>query len=276
MSYPVLDRTGPTPIHAQIQTWMVDQIESGAWPTRFKLKAEVDLAQDLSVSRGTIRKAIGELIADGLLMQIHGRGTFVAPHVVEQPLADRLVTFSEDLISKGIAFETQVLEQAVIAAKGKVANRLNLVTGERAFYLKRVRLVGGDQVVVLHNYVVYAMCPAIEKSNFTAERLFQVLEETYQLKLLRGERTFQAQAASAEVAGLLKMAEGEPVMHVEQLTYLENGAVIECSDLWLRGDCFRLVASVSRTGKRNFGVAMAVIPGGVPSVDYVRRSGRRS
>lgn len=260
MNYPLLDRTGPTPIHTQIRAWMVEQIESGAWPPRFKLKAEVDLAHDLDVSRGTVRKAIGDLIAEGLLTQIHGRGTFVAPHVVEQPLADRLVTFSEDLISKGIPFETQVLNQAVIAARGKIAGRLNLIPGERAFYLKRVRLVGGERVIVLHNYVVYAMCPGIERANFTADRLFQVLEETYQLRLLRGERTFQAQAAGAEVAELLHMAEGEPVMHVEQLTYLENGAVIECSELWLRGDCFRLVAAVNRIGKRNLGIAMSVVP----------------
>ena len=111
---------------------------------RFKLKAEVDLARDLDVSRGTVRKAISDLIAEGLLTQTHGRGTFVTPHVVEQPLADRLVTFSEDLISKGIAYETQVLEQEVTAAKGRIAALLNVAPGERVFYLKRVRRVEGE------------------------------------------------------------------------------------------------------------------------------------
>ena len=72
MSYPALDRTGPTPIHAQIKHWMEEQIRSGVWPARFKLKAEVDLARDLDVSRGTVRKAISDLIAEGLLTQTHG------------------------------------------------------------------------------------------------------------------------------------------------------------------------------------------------------------
>ena len=124
MDTPALDRTGPTPLHAQIKDWIKGQIESGAWPPRFKLKAEVDLAAELNVSRGTVRKAIADLIAEGLLTQTHGRGTFVSPHVVEQPLADRLVTFSEDLISKGIPFETKVLEQAVVQAQGRVAAML--------------------------------------------------------------------------------------------------------------------------------------------------------
>jgi DNA-binding GntR family transcriptional regulator len=270
MSYPILDRTGLTPIHSQIKEWIERQITLGVWPPRFKLKAEVDLAKELQVSRGTLRTAIGELIAGGLLMQIHGRGTFVAPRVVEQPLAERLVTFSEDLISKGIVYETQVLEQAVLPAKGKAALRLNLTASEQMFYLKRVRLVGEERVIVLHNYVVWASCAGIETLNFTKERLFEVLEETYQLRLMRGERTFQAQAANAEVAALLNMAEGEPVMHVEQLTYLDNGDVIECSEIWLRGDCFRLVAAVNRVGKGNIGLALAVSADTTPDVHQAK------
>jgi DNA-binding GntR family transcriptional regulator len=269
MVYPALDRTGPAPIHGQIKRWMEEQIRTGVWPARFKLKAEVDLARDLDVSRGTVRKAISDLIAEGLLTQTHGRGTFVTPHVVEQPLADRLVTFSEDLISKGIAYETQVFEQAVTTARGRVAALLNIAPGERVFYLKRVRLVEGEPVVFLNNYVVYAQCKGIERTDFRTERLFQVLEDGYQCKLLRGQRTFQALAASAEVAALLNMSEGDPVMHVEQLTFLEDSSVIECSDLWLRGDCFRLVAAVSRTGKGNLDLAVAVVSAAAPGTNHV-------
>ena len=231
--YPVLDRTGPAPIYLQIEAWVREQIAVGIWPARFKLKAEVDLAKDLGVSRGTVRKAITELMAEGLLIQTHGRGTFVAPHVVEQPLADRLITFSEDLISKGIAFETRVIEQAVITPKGRVAAQLELRPGAKVFYLRRVRLVDGEPLILLNNYVVYAACPGVEAIDFTSERLFQVLEERYDLKLARGRRTFQAQAADRETAHLLEMAQGDPVMNVEQLAFLEAGAVIECSDLWL-------------------------------------------
>lgn len=269
MVYPALDRTGPAPIHGQIKRWMEEQIRTGVWPARFKLKAEVDLAHDLDVSRGTVRKALSDLVAEGLLTQTHGRGTFVTPHVVEQPLADRLVTFSEDLISKGIAYETQVYEQAVTTAKGRVATLLNIAPGERVFYLKRVRQVEGEPVVFLNNYVVYAQCEGIERTDFRTERLFQVLEDGYQCKLLRGQRTFQALAASDEVAALLNMSEGDPVMHVEQLTFLEDGSVIECSDLWLRGDCFRLVAAVSRTGKGNLDMAVAVVSGAAPGANHV-------
>ena len=260
MDTPALDRTGPTPLHAQIKTWIEGQITSGAWPPRFKLKAEVDLAQDLNVSRGTIRKAIADLIADGLLTQTHGRGTFVSPHVVEQPLADRLVTFSEDLISKGIPFETRVIEQAVTPAQGRIAAMLRIAPGAEVFYLRRVRLVEGEPLILLNNYVVYARCPGIEKFDFTTARLFQVLEDHYHLSLENGRRTFQAIAANHDVAQRLAMAQGDPVMHVEQQALLEDNTVIECSDIWLSGDRFRLVAAVSRPGRAAIGMTVAVVP----------------
>ena len=262
--YPELDHAGPVPIYLQIEAWMRAQIAGGAWPARFKLKAEVDLAAELDVSRGTVRKAIAELIADGLLMQTHGRGTFVAPHVVEQPLADRMVTFSEDLISKGILYETRVLEQTVLGIKGRVAALLAVPAGARVFFLRRVRLVEGEPLIVLNNYVVYRDCPGIETVDFARERLFQVLEGRYGLRLARGRRTFQAQAADREVAHLLDMNQGEPVMYVEQLAYLDDGAIVECSDLWLRGDCFRLIAGVSRSGRGNLDLAMSMVAGAGP------------
>jgi DNA-binding GntR family transcriptional regulator len=266
--YPDLDRIGPVPIYVQIEAWIREQIAVGTWPARFKLKAEVDLAQELDVSRGTVRKAITELIAEGLLTQTHGRGTFVAPHMVEQPLADRLITFSEDLISKGIAFETRVIDQAVIIAKGRIATLLDLRTGTRVFYLKRIRLVDGEPLIVLNNYVVYDACPGVETVDFTTERLFHVLEDRYGLKLARGRRTFQAQVADREIAHLLEMKPGDAVMNVEQLAFLEGGSVIECSDLWLRGDCFRLIAAVSRTGNGNVGFSMSMLPGVGPGANF--------
>ncbi len=266
--YPTLDRNGPVPIYLQIEEWIKHQIAGGAWPPRFKLKAEVDLAAELDVSRGTVRKAIAELIAEGLLTQTHGRGTFVTPHVVEQPLADRLVTFSEDLISKGIPFVTRVIEQRIIEVKGRIAAQLRIAPGAAAFYLRRVRLVEGEPLIVLNNYVVYAYCQDVEQVDFTSERLFQALEDRYDLRLARGRRTFQAQAADQETADLLEMAAGDPVMYVEQLAFLEDGAVVECSDIWLRGDCFRVAAAVSRTGQGNLGFSMLVSPAVAPDADF--------
>ena len=244
---PALDRSGAAPIYLQLKEWMRKQIVSGAWPAGAKLTAEADLAQELDLARGTVRKSIEDLIADGLLIRTHGRGTFVAPHPVDQPLAERLVTYSEVLMAQGIAFTTEVLEASVLhGPPPPVAAQLACSEYEPTFFLRRVRRVDGEPVILLHNYVLIRHCPGIEQIDFTARRLFEALEENYALKLERGHRLFQALDANEETAALLEIEEGAAVMYMSQVTYLSDSQPIEYSDIWLRGSSFRLSAALQR------------------------------
>lgn len=249
-----VEREGPVPIYQQIKEWMYQQIVQGHWPEHYKLKSEVDLSNELGVSRGTVRKAISELIAEGMLVSIHGRGTFVAStSKLEQPLVEHLVTFSEDLIRRGIPFETEVLEQAVIAPSERVASLLSVPPGGKVFFIKRVRSVAQLPLIVLHNYVAHDRCPGIEQVDFTRHRLFEVLEEQFHLEIDWGRRTFEARTADEEVETLLNIAECAPVVYMEQLVYLSDGSPVELSDLWLRGDRFRISATVQRDDLRRTG-----------------------
>lgn len=247
---PELEHDRPEPLYLQIKAWIQEQIRQEIWPEHYKLVNEINLADNLGVSRGTVRRAISELIEEGMLVRIHGRGTFVASKRLEQPLAERLVTFSEDLISRGIPFETQVLERSLIHPPESLASLLSVTEHDQVFFLKRVRLVGQEPLILLHNYVVYAHCPGIEAADFTRHRLFEVLEEQYGLKLDWGRRTFEAQAATPEIAEHLGISECDPVMKLEQVVFLDNGSPIERSDVWLRGDRYRLMATVKRDGAR--------------------------
>ena len=243
-----LERDLPTPIYQQIQEWLRSQIRSGRWPEHYKVSAEIDLASQLGVSRGTVRKAISDLIDEGLLVQVHGRGTFVASGHLEQPLAEHLIALSEDLIKKHIPFETRVLVQSVIHPNQRVASLLSIPDSSEVLYLKRLRMVGGAPLIIINNHVVLSRCPGIERVDFTRYRLFQALEELFGLQLDWGRRTFEARAAGDENAELLGISPCDPVMYLEQVVYLQDGTPIELSDDWLRGDRFRLSATVSRHG----------------------------
>lgn len=255
----MFDRTGPTPIYVQVKEWIRQQILSGAWPRHYRLPPEIDLAAAWQLNRGTVRKAIGELVEEGTLLRTHGRGTFVASDALDQALAERLVTFSEDLINRGIPFSTRVLEQVVLHAQEELAARFELPPEAKLFFLKRLRLVDGVPIIVLHNYVVYGYCPGIERVDFTRHRLFEVLEKHFGLQLHHGRRWFQAQRADAEAAGLLGIPGGEPVMYIEQRSQLEDDALVEFSELWLRGDRFRLTAELRRDALRADAVTLNMV-----------------
>ncbi len=262
---PELSRSGPTPIYKQIKSWMRQEIQSGAWAEHHKLRSEDDLAEILNVSRGTVRKAITELITEGLLVRTHGRGTFVSGNALEQPLAERLVTFSEDLLGKGIAFETHVLEQSLIQPTTRISSLLSVATDAPVFFLKRVRLVSGQPITLLHNYVACGKCPGIETANFTRYRLFEVLEDRYGLPIDWGRRTFEARTPSEEAARLLDIPTSSPVMYMEQIAYLRDGSPIELSDLWIKGDRYRLSAVLRRgEGHSSATGSIFVAPSGTP------------
>ena len=229
---------------------MRDQIASGQWPEHYKLPAEYDLAADLGVNRGTVRKAIAQLIAEGLLTTVHGRGTFVSSREIEQSLAARLVAFSEELLGQGIRFHTRVLDQQVQRPDDRVATFLALRRDAREFALTRVRSVHDEPLALLRNHVRYDRCPGIEALDFTQHRLFETLESTYMLRLGWGQRSFEARRADPAVATLLGIAPGDPVMYLEQVVYLQDDSPIEFSEVWFRGDHFRLSAVVRRTHER--------------------------
>lgn len=243
---PQIDRSVPILVYQQIVSWMREQIESGKWPEHYQLKSEIDMSAELGVSRGTLRKAISDLIDAGLLIRLHGKGTFVASQTLEQPLADNLISFSEDLIKKGLAFDTRVLEQRLMPPPAEVASLLNVAGNGQVLFLNRVRSVDNMPIVALNNYVVAENCPGIETVDFERNRLFDVLENQYRLDLSWGQRTFQAKMAGDTIAPHLKLSPQDPILYVEQTVYLRDDIPIEFSQIWFRGDSFRLSAIVDR------------------------------
>ena len=242
----MLDRNNPTPIYKQIQDWMRGKITSGEWPEYYQLTSEIDLAAELGINRGTLRNAIQQLIEEGLLIRIHGKGTFVAANAVQQSLADSLTTFSESLNAQNIPFETQVRTKEMIGADVNVASLLALELDEPVFYLERVRTIKGQAIVFLKNYLPYSIVRGIETVDFTRMQLFKVMEDQFDIKIAWGRRYFEARIADEEVAAALGVSTGDPIMYAKQITYRADGTPLEMSDIWFVGHYFRLSAVVNR------------------------------
>lgn len=249
MDRPVLDRNSPVPVYRQLAAWFREKISNQEWKTNFKLDSEIELADQLDLSRGTVRKAVEELISEGLLIRSHGRGTFVSDaESIGQTLATELVGTSEELIKKGIDFETIVLTQRVVIPQNRIAQHLSLLPEKRVLFLERVRKVQNQPIIYLHNYVNYQYCIGIEKIDFSKKRLFEALENEYHLSLSWGRRTFESRLCPKIIAERLGIETGSAVMYLEQIVYLADGTPIEISDVWFRGDRFKLSIDLKRKG----------------------------
>jgi DNA-binding GntR family transcriptional regulator len=241
------DKAHPEPLWRQVAGAMRENISSRRWPEHHKLTAEEDLASELDISRGTLRRALGALVDEGLLVQIQGRGTFVTAKSTDLPLAQRLVSLHELLALSEKETTTEVVSREVTQGSDVVRDALGVAEGERVLWLRRRMLVDGEVFVLLDNYVRHALCAGIEERDFASVALFAAIEECG-LQIGWGRRNFSARAAKTigPQSTLLTPDPNEPILYLEQTTHLVDDRPIEYSDVWIRGDKLRVTTVLHR------------------------------
>jgi|SRR5690625_3302266 len=242
----LIDHHGSQPVNVQVSDVIRKKILTREWLTDFQLPSEPELAQNFGVSRGTVRRAISRLIKEGLLVQVHGRGTFVTATSLEPSIAQKLSTLTEDLAHRGREVSTRVMTVERIPAASDLASLLDIATGGEVLRLERVRSVDEGPFAVLKNFVRLDLAPGLAEADFASTSLFGELEATHGLKISSGRRTFNAVVADAELADLLGLEPGSPLLHLEQLTYLADGRPIECSDVWINTRRIQVTSLLSR------------------------------
>ena len=229
-----LERATAAPLHDQISDQIRKKIRSGRWPQHYKLHAEADLATELAVSRGTIRRALKTLIDEGLLRQVQGRGTFVADHRAEQDYSDPLRSMAEDLDRRGISYTTSLVSFEAVEPDQRISGLLDIAAGDLVWQLERVRRGSdGSPLMFLRNWVSCERCPGLSRELIREKSLFRVLEQDLGLELVLSRRTIGAVLTSAELAIVLDIPAGAPLLHIEQITYTEGDRPLECSDVWM-------------------------------------------
>lgn len=241
-----LQRDAPATLHSQISARLRAKIANRGWPAHYRLKPEPELAAELGVSRGTLRRGLATLISEGALVQIRGKGTFVTSTVIEPSIAQKLNSLTEDFADQGIELTTTTLSSKLVTPPKPISALLDIQPGERILRLIRLRSTSEGAVALLANYVRTDMAPGIEKTDFTANSLFGTLSRDFNLHIASGRRTFSAVSADEETSYRLDVPLGTPLQYLEQITYLADGRPIEYSDVWVRSDRLRVTSVLTR------------------------------
>ncbi|WP_439565008.1 GntR family transcriptional regulator [Microcella sp.] len=231
-----LDREAPTALHTQISDAIRAGIADGTWQVGLRMPSEPELAAELSVSRGTLRRALSTLIDEGLLTQTPGRGTFVSARPEPPSNEGELRGIAEDFALQGLRVTTRVLRSTVMLPSTTVGTALHVLADEPVVALRRVRSTDSVPIALLDNYVRADFAPGLEAVDLENETLFDALENRYGLRIGHARRRFAARAASTEVATHLSIAPGTPVLHLQQTTVLTDGRPVEYSDVWINSD----------------------------------------
>jgi DNA-binding GntR family transcriptional regulator len=237
----VLNRSSPVPLYFQLAQHIENEIRSGNLVSGDRLENEVKIAEELGLSRPTVRAAFSYLVDKGLVLRRRGQGTVVTKGKVSRSL--KLTSLFDDLAEAGKSPTTRVLHNEVVKASDLVKRALELADDQFVIYLERLRFGDGEPIALMHNFIPTSL---VTMSN-------EMLEQHGFYELLRAGGVFpdhatqriSAKNSSTNESSLLNEPRGTALLTMERTTYDASGRAIEFGQHVYRASRYALVSAVT-------------------------------
>ena len=218
-----------------------EKIENEEFPADEPIPSERELMEMYQVSRITVRKAVDELVNEGYLYKIQGKGTYVKTDERSSNLF-AITSCTEDVVRMGMKPTKKVMVAELVYANAKRAKALEITQEERVFMLGRILFADQEPLNYTVTFLPEKLFPGIDRHSFDRESLYQVLQEEYGVRLTKARRTIEAILARDEVAEYLDIEEGSPIILFRCVTYgIVNGKEIPVENFkcYYRTDKFK-------------------------------------
>jgi GntR family transcriptional regulator len=234
-----------SPLYAQLETALASDIAAAILAPDSQLPPEDSLMARFGVSRTTVRKAVENLVARGLVEIRRGKGTFVTKPKIRQDLT-QLSGFVEDMIALGRRPTAQLLDKRAVPASRTVAQHLGVPLGAQVYRIERVRLADGVAMSFDETYLPLEIGEKVAGDDLEAEPIFALLEGKYDLPLIEAEYQLEAVTADEHVAQALGIEIGSPIFLIERTSYSEGQRPVDYEKLYYRGDLIKFSTRLSR------------------------------
>lgn len=235
----------PVTLYSRIRDELRERIRSGAWQPLDRVPSESELTRRYGVSRITVRQALSELVAEGLIFKRAGKGSFVAQPMPFQDL-NRLQGLAEAMEGRGHETRNRVLAAEAQAAAPRIAERLGLAVGAPVTYIERVRRLDGRPLSVDHTWLPARLGAQVLRADLETRDIFLILEQDCATPLGSADLAIDAVAADATAARRLEVAEGAPLLRIERLTHDATGRPVDYERLLCRADHFQYRLRLAR------------------------------
>lgn len=239
----VVDRKNLEKLYIQIMRLLVDEIGRGTWSIGDRIPSEGELAVRFGVSKITIRQALSNLAADGYLMKIQGKGTFVAGN---RPVVGLTMKtgFTDGLFGRGVQEAREVLERGMVEPPADVRR---LLASEGPIYrIATRRLAEGVPVSSDESFIPAGLLPGIEVQDLEGFALFAAIQERGTRKVFRMRQTVEITTLTEREADTLGAATGKPVLAVHRLLIGAEDQPLAYSRIVEIGERFRLETEFER------------------------------
>lgn len=212
-------------------------ILSGKYSSNEQLPLEREMCVTYGVSRITVKKAVDELVIQGLVIKRRGAGTFVKSvddeDFEELGSIKQFGGFSET--NKNMKVSSQIIKFEVIHPTEEIATKLKIACDDFVYYIVRARYADDEPYVIEYTYMPIGLIHGI-KTDILMNSIYSYIEKELKLKIKSAHRTIRAIKPNEIEQEWLKIDEGFPILEVEQIGFLDNGQSFEYSKSHHRSD----------------------------------------
>ena len=205
---------------------------------------ERELARSYGTSRTTVRQALAELVIEGRLLRMQGKGTFVAKPKVAQPL--ELASYTEGMRAHGLHPQTKILDIGYVTTDETLAELLGIRPGGRALRIHRLRLADGEPMSIDTSHLPARRFPGLRKQLERHRSLYETLRSAYGIQLAEAEETIETVLADPHNAQLLAVDPGIPLLLLSRHAIDSTGQPVEWAQSWYRGDRYKFITRLRR------------------------------
>ena len=231
-----IDRRSLLPFYHQLKQLLLADISARNTQPGDRLPSDHELCARYDVSRTVVRQALSELEAEGVIERVKGKGTFVAQPKAAEGLVQSLTGLFEDVAARGSHLRSEIFRQEVVPADDRLAQDLELEPGDSVLVLDRLRYIDDEPWVWTSTQLPYRLAPGLENEDLRDRSLYAVLEQKYDVRLVRGRRSVGAAVAGADLARKLAIARGAAVLVLRSVSLGTDGRPVEAFVAYHRGD----------------------------------------
>ncbi|CAH1198787.1 putative HTH-type transcriptional regulator YurK [Paenibacillus plantiphilus] len=213
-----LNDASQKPLYLQLKQIIKEDISRGIYEAGQKLPPEAEICKTYGVSRITVRRAITDLVEEGILHSQQGKGSYVR-EIKEKRELISVGSFSDMTTASGKTPSTQILSNVIIEADEKLAAMFKIKRNDPVLNLHRLLFIDNQPFIIETSYFPLEYLPDLEKYIGESSSTYQILKKRYDIEPAFSEKTLEVILATEYESSLFHCDRGTPLYLIDKITY---------------------------------------------------------
>lgn len=245
----MVDKNNVIPLYYQLKEDLRSMIQKGDWAPNMRIPSVREICEQNQISTTTAKQAIAELVHEGLLYSVQGKGTFVSIPLFshtkwESTLISDEMRLATRIRSMGKEFKAVPVSFDIMGCPATIAELLQIDAGTSVFRIRRLKLIDKMPMLIETTYINEAACSGLEGKDMSRS-LFRILNEEYGIVLKRSKEALTPVFLNVSNAALLEDEPGSLALVNERISYSSSPSPVLYARSIIRGDMCKLYVDLT-------------------------------